>query len=96
MANNLTELQQYRIAYICDRKKRILKRLKEIRDELQDPGILYETHQKLTEEKNTLCKEFDGYADEYRSIIQARQLYLLYKKKTAELKKKWGFQDEEE
>ena len=91
-----TELQQYRMNYIRDRKDRIIKRLEEIHTEASEPGILFEDHEKLMTEKNDLVAEFDNLSDEYREIVQAKQLYRYYLTKAYILKKKWGLTNETE
>ncbi len=96
MAPKYTELQQYRLDYIANRKKRIIERLEEIKSESEDPGILFEDHKKLMTEKASLIKEFDELTDEYREIIQAEQLYKYYVMKAYMLKKKWGLKSEGE
>lgn len=89
--NYYTELQAYRINYITDRKVRILNRLKEIREEITTPDIMYEQHKKLEDEKKDLCAEFDSLAMEYKEIVGAREKYELCCKMVSYLQKKWGF-----
>lgn len=89
-----TELQQYRIDYISKRKAHIIKRLEEIKNEDENPGILYEDHKRLMAEKEDLIKEFDSLSEEYREIVQAAKLYRFHVAKALELEKKWGFSNE--
>ena len=96
-----TELQQYAMDYVTERKKHITKQIEEIDKQAAAPDILYSKHEELMTKKMELIKAFDDLTNEYRSIVNVSKVYDYYQAKEEEFRKKkealgikWGLPNE--